>query len=55
MQVGGLPLLPYLKSLILVMAFLLALQSASVAIRAVAVIAGARDVLFPARQAVSEG
>ncbi len=55
MQVGGLPLLPYLKSLILVMAGLLALQSISVAVRAVAVIAGASGALFPARQAVSEG
>ncbi len=55
MQVGGLPLLPYLKSLILVMAFLLALQSTSVAVRALAVVAGASGVLFPARQAVSEG
>jgi TRAP-type mannitol/chloroaromatic compound transport system permease small subunit len=55
MQVGGLPLLPFLKSLILVMAGLLALQSVSLAIRALAVITGASGVLFPARQAVSEG
>lgn len=55
MQVGGLPLLPYLKSLILVMAGLLALQSASVAIRALAVITGASAAVFPARQAVGEG
>jgi TRAP-type mannitol/chloroaromatic compound transport system permease small subunit len=55
MQVGGLPLLPYLKALILVMAGLLALQSVSVAIRALAVITGASGVLFPARQTVSEG
>ena len=55
MQVGGLPLLPYLKSLILVMAGLLALQSVSVAIRALAVITGACGTLFPSRQAVSEG
>ena len=55
MQVGGLPLLPYLKSLILVMAALLGLQSASVSIRAIAVIAGASGALFPGRQAMSEG
>jgi TRAP-type mannitol/chloroaromatic compound transport system permease small subunit len=55
MQVGGLPLLPYLKALILVMAGLLALQAASVAIRALAVIAGESSALFPARQTVSEG
>jgi TRAP-type mannitol/chloroaromatic compound transport system permease small subunit len=55
MAVGGLPLLPYLKSLILVMAGLLALQSVSVMIRALGVITGATDKLFPWRQAVSEG
>jgi TRAP-type mannitol/chloroaromatic compound transport system permease small subunit len=55
MAVGGLPLLPYLKSLILVMAGLLALQSASVIIRALGVITGASNVLFPSRQMVSEG
>lgn len=55
MAVGGLPLLPYLKSLILVMAGLLALQGLSVMIRALGVITGATDKLFPWRQAVSEG
>jgi TRAP-type mannitol/chloroaromatic compound transport system permease small subunit len=55
MQVGGLPLLPYLKALILVMAGLLALQAVSLAARALAVITGASGALFPARQAVSEG
>jgi TRAP-type mannitol/chloroaromatic compound transport system permease small subunit len=55
MAVGGLPLLPYLKALIIVMAGLLALQSVSVMIRALGVITGATDKLFPWRQAVSEG
>ncbi|UPY39000.1 TRAP transporter small permease subunit [Sediminicoccus sp. KRV36] len=55
MAVGGLPLLPWLKSLIIIMAGLLAMQSASVIIRAAGVITGTTDVLFPARQAVSEG
>jgi len=55
MAVGGLPLLPYLKALILVMAALLALQGLSVMIRALGVITGATDRLFPWRQAVSEG
>lgn len=55
MAVGGLPLLPYLKSLILVMAGLLALQSLSVIIRAVGVITGTTHKVFPWRQAVSEG
>ncbi len=55
MAVGGLPFTPWLKALILVMAGLLALQSVSVMIRAVGVITGATDKLFPWRQAVSEG
>lgn len=55
MAVGGLPLLPYLKSLILVMAALLALQGVSVMIRALGVITGAAPTLFPFRQAVSDG
>jgi TRAP-type mannitol/chloroaromatic compound transport system permease small subunit len=55
MAVGGLPFTPYLKALILVMAGLLALQSLSVMIRALGVITGATDKLFPFRQAVSEG
>lgn len=55
MAVGGLPLLPWLKALILVMAALLALQGVSVMIRALGVITGATDVLFPSRQTVSEG
>lgn len=54
MQVGGLPLQPYLKGLILAMAGLLGLQGLSVAIRALAVIAGAADSVFPHRQAMSE-
>lgn len=54
MQLGGLPLQPYLKGLILVMAGLLALQGMSVAIRAVAVIAGAAQAVFPHRRTMSE-
>jgi TRAP-type mannitol/chloroaromatic compound transport system permease small subunit len=50
MQVGGLPLLPYLKGLILVMAGLLAAQAVSVLIRAAAVLAGAADAVFPHRR-----
>ncbi len=51
---GGLPLTPYLKGSIIVMAGLLALQSVSVMIRALGVITGATTVLFPARQTVGE-
>lgn len=51
---GGLPLTPYLKGSILVMAALLALQSLSVLIRAAGVISGRTTVLFPARQSVGE-
>ncbi len=54
MQYGGLPLQPYLKALILVMAGLLALQGLSVAVRAVAVITGAAATVFPRRQQTSE-
>jgi TRAP-type mannitol/chloroaromatic compound transport system permease small subunit len=54
MQYGGLPLQPWLKSLILAMAGLLALQGLSVAVRAVAVLAGAAPTLFPARQHMGE-
>ncbi|MCX8133654.1 MAG: TRAP transporter small permease subunit [Roseococcus sp.] len=50
---GGLPLQPYLKALILVMASLLALQALSIAIRAVAVITGRAETLFPRRQGFS--
>lgn len=55
MAVGGLPLLPWLKSLIIVMAALLTMQSVSVMARALGVITGTTSVLFPARQTVSEG
>lgn len=55
MAVGGLPLLPWLKSLIIVMAALLTMQSVSVMIRALGVITGTTAVLFPSRQTVSEG
>jgi TRAP-type mannitol/chloroaromatic compound transport system permease small subunit len=54
LQYGGLPLQPYLKGLIIVMAGLLALQGASVAIRAIAVIAGAGESVFPSRQSTGE-
>jgi TRAP-type mannitol/chloroaromatic compound transport system permease small subunit len=54
MQVGGLPLQPYLKGLILGMAGLLALQGLSVVIRAIAVIAGAATEVFPHRQVAAE-
>jgi TRAP-type mannitol/chloroaromatic compound transport system permease small subunit len=53
-QYGGLPLQPYLKGLILAMAGLLALQALSVAIRAVAVIAGVVDTVFPNRQQTAD-
>ncbi len=55
MAVGGLPLQPWLKSLILVMAALLALQSLSILIRAVAVLTGAAESIFPRRQTMAEG
>lgn len=55
MAVGGLPLLPWLKGLILVMAGLLAMQSVSVIIRALGVISGASHQLFPSKQAMTEG
>jgi TRAP-type mannitol/chloroaromatic compound transport system permease small subunit len=55
MAVGGLPLQPWLKSLILVMATLLALQSLSILIRATAVLTGAADTIFPRRQTMAEG
>jgi len=55
MAVGGLPLQPWLKSLILVMAGLLAVQSISILIRAVAVLTGAAESIFPRRQTVAEG
>jgi TRAP-type mannitol/chloroaromatic compound transport system permease small subunit len=53
-QHGGLPLQPFFKALIPTMAVLLAVQGISVMIRAVAVIAGAADRVFPHRQAMSE-
>jgi len=53
MQVGGLPLTSWLKSLIPAMAALLAIQSLSIAVRAVAVLAGAAPTHFPARPAAS--
>lgn len=54
MQMGGLPLVPYLKALILVMVGHLAIQALSVAIRAVAVLAGQGERVFPHRQSVGE-
>jgi TRAP-type mannitol/chloroaromatic compound transport system permease small subunit len=55
MAVGGLPLMPYLKALILVMAGLLAVQSLSIVIRAVGVLLGRERSAFPSRQTMSEG
>jgi TRAP-type mannitol/chloroaromatic compound transport system permease small subunit len=54
MQHGGLPLQPYLKGLILVMAGLLAIQALSIAIRAVAVLRRRGGQVFPHRQTVGE-
>jgi TRAP-type mannitol/chloroaromatic compound transport system permease small subunit len=54
MQQGGLPLQPYLKGLILVLAGLLALQALSVLIRAVAVLRGTGERIFPHRRSVGE-
>ena len=53
-QQGGLPLQPYLKGLILVTAGLLALQALSVLIRAVAVLRGTGEKVFPHHQTVGE-
>ena len=53
-QQGGLPLQPYLKGLILVMAGLLAVQALSVLIRAAAVLRGRGALVFPHRQKVGE-
>jgi TRAP-type mannitol/chloroaromatic compound transport system permease small subunit len=49
MQVGGLPLLPYLKTLIPVMAALLFLQGVSIAIRCLLVLAGQATTHFPGK------
>jgi TRAP-type mannitol/chloroaromatic compound transport system permease small subunit len=54
MQVGGLPFLPYLKTLIPVMAALLFLQATSIAARAVLVLAGAAETHFPGKPAQAE-
>lgn len=54
MQMGGLPLVPYLKALILFMVAHLAIQALSVGIRAVAVLAGQGERVFPHRQTVGE-
>jgi TRAP-type mannitol/chloroaromatic compound transport system permease small subunit len=53
-QMGGLPLQPYLKGLILVMAGLLGLQSLSILIRACGVLTGREASVFPHRQSVGE-
>ncbi len=53
-QMGGLPLQPYLKGLILVMAGLLGLQSLSILIRACGVLTGRETSVFPHRQSVGE-
>ena len=53
MRVGGLPLQPWLKTLIPAMAGLLALQAVAVAIRCVAVLAGRAETHVPARPAAA--
>jgi len=53
-QQGGLPLQPYLKGLILVMAGLLSLQALSILIRAVAVLRGRGALVFPHHRTVGE-
>ncbi len=49
MQVGGLPLLPWLKSLIPAMAVLLALQALAIGLRCLAVLAGRAETHLPLR------
>lgn len=49
MQVGGLPLLPWLKSLIPAMATLLALQALAIALRCLAVLTGHAGTHLPHR------
>jgi len=55
LQVGGLPLTPWLKALIPTMAVLLALQSVSVLIRSATVLAGGPGPVFPQRRQAAEG
>ena len=54
MALGGLPFTPWLKSLILVMAGLLGVQATAIAIRAVGVLTGATDSVFPRRPVAAE-
>lgn len=54
MQVGGLPLLPYLKTLIPVMAGLLFLQATSIAARAILVLTGQAQTHFPGKPTQAE-
>ncbi|MCX7630618.1 MAG: TRAP transporter small permease subunit [Geminicoccaceae bacterium] len=49
MQVGGLPLLPWLKALVPAMAILLALAAIAIAARAVLVLAGRAETHLPRR------
>jgi TRAP-type mannitol/chloroaromatic compound transport system permease small subunit len=49
MAVGGVPLVPALKTLIPIMAIMLGLQAVSIAIRCVAVLTGAAETHFPHR------
>lgn len=51
MQVGGLPLLSYLKSLIPAMAVLLALQAVSIGLRSILVLTGHASTHFPGKPA----
>ncbi len=55
LQVGGLPLTPWLKALIPAMAVLLGLQSLSVLIRSASVLVGGPGPVFPHRQQAAEG
>lgn len=55
MQYGGLPLTPFFKSLIPAMAILLALQAVAIGIRCMAVLAGAAETHFPARDGAAHG
>jgi TRAP-type mannitol/chloroaromatic compound transport system permease small subunit len=51
MALGGLPIVQWLKSLIPIMAILLAVQSIAIALRCVAVLAGAATTHYPGRPA----
>lgn len=54
MAIGGMPIVQWLKSLILIMALLLGLQAFAIALRCLAVLAGAAETHFPGRPAQAE-